>query len=404
MFLGVSDRVKPLLTAVTEFIAAEIEPREAAYFGEVDKGDRWVYSPLMTEMLEGLKNKARERGLWNFFLAEEDQGPGLTNVEYAHLAEAMGWSPLAPEVFNCSAPDTGNMEILARFGTSEQKTRWLAPLLAGEIRSAFAMTEPDVASSDAGNISARAVAEGDVWVIDGEKTYITGAGDPRCKVLICMLLTNPENPKYQRHSQILVPMDTPGLSIVRPMCVFGADDAPHGHMHLRFENVRVPRSNVILGAGRGFEVAQNRLGPGRIHHCMRSIGAAEKALQLLCRRSLAREAFGKPLADLGGNLDAIADARIEIEMSRLLTLKAAWLMDTSGTKAARGAISQIKVVAPNVALKIIDRAIQIHGAAGLSQDFPLAAMWAAQRALRLADGPDEVHRRVVGRLELKKYH
>jgi len=316
----------------------------------------------------------------------------------------MGWSALAPEVFNCSGPDTGNMEILARFGTPDQKERWLKPLLAGEIRSAFAMTEPDVASSDAGNIHSRAVLDGREWVIDGEKTYISGAGDPRCKVLICMLLTDPDNPKYRRHSQILVPMDAPGLTRVRPMCVFGSDDAPHGHLHLRFEGVRVPAENVLLGRGRGFEIAQDRLGPGRIHHCMRAIGTAEKALQLMCLRSLERNAFGKPLADLGGNLDVIADARIEIDMARLLTLKAAWLMDTEGKKAARGAISQIKVVAPNMALRVIDRAIQIHGAAGLSQDFPLAAMWAGQRALRLADGPDEVHRRVVGRLELDRYH
>jgi acyl-CoA dehydrogenase len=292
---------------------------------------------------------------------------------------------------------------LERYGSEAQKKQWLEPLLAGEIRSAFAMTEPGVASSDATNIATRAVLDGDEWVISGEKFYISGAGDVRCKIMICMVVTDPDAPKHNRQSQILVPMDAEGVEVVRPMQVFGRDDAPHGHMHIKFHNVRVPENNLILGRGRGFEISQGRLGPGRIHHCMRSIGAAEKALDLMCKRAVSREAFGKPLAELGGNYDIIADSRIEIEMCRLLTFKTAWLMDTIGNKAARDAISQIKVAVPNMALKVIDRAIQMHGAAGISQDFPLAALWTSQRTLRLADGPDEVHRRVIARKELAKY-
>jgi acyl-CoA dehydrogenase len=316
----------------------------------------------------------------------------------------MGRSRLASEAFNCSAPDTGNMEVLERYGSEEQKEQWLKPLLAGEIRSAFAMTEPGVASSDATNICCAAVLDGDEWVISGEKFYISGAGDARCKILITMVVTDPNAPKHNRQSQILVPMDAEGVEVVRPMEVFGGDGAPHGHMHIKFHNVRVPESNIILGRGRGFEISQGRLGPGRIHHCMRSIGAAEKALDLMCKRAVSREAFGRPLAELGANYDIIADCRIEIEMCRLLTFKAAWLMDTIGNKAARSAISQIKVAVPNMALRVIDHAIQLHGAAGVSQDFPLAELWTSQRTLRLADGPDAVHRRVIARKELAKYN
>jgi len=401
--LGISERVQPVLDEVKRFISEKVLPVEDEYFAEVAVGDRWQLTARQREIIDGLKGAAKAKGLWNFFLPKSQNGPGFTNVEYAHLAEAMGWSHLAPECFNCSAPDTGNMEVLERYSTPEQKARWLKPLLAGEIRSAFAMTEPDVASSDANNIAASAVLEDGHWVINGEKTYISGAGDPRCAVMIAMVLTDPDGSKHQRHSQILVPMDTPGVEIVRPMHVFGADDAPHGHMHLRFTDVRVPEDHCILGRGRGFEIAQGRLGPGRIHHCMRSIGAAEKALALMCDRALTREAFGRKLADLGGNIDVIADSRIEIEQARLLTLQAAYMMDVAGNREARAHISMIKVAAPNVALRVIDRAIQIHGAAGISQDFPLAMMWTAQRTLRFADGPDEVHRRVVGRIELRKH-
>jgi acyl-CoA dehydrogenase len=353
--------------------------------------------------LDGLKEEAKSRGLWNFFLPESQGGAGISNLEYAHFAEIMGRSRLASEAMNCSAPDTGNMEVLERYGSEEQKKMWLEPLLAGQIRSAFAMTEPAVASSDATNIATSAVLDGDEWVISGEKFYISGAGDARCKVMITMVVTDPGAPKHSRQSQILVPMDTEGVEVVRGMEVFGRDDAPHGHMHIKFHNVRVPEKNIILGRGRGFEISQGRLGPGRIHHCMRSIGAAEKALELMCKRAVSREAFGKTLSELGGNYDVIADSRIEIEMCRLLTFKTAYLMDTIGNKAARDAISQIKVAVPNMALRVIDRAIQMHGAAGIGQDFPLATLWTSQRTLRLADGPDEVHRRVVARKELSAY-
>lgn len=403
MDLGVSDKVAPILARVTAFIAEEIAPVEAEYWEEVDREDRWVFTERQTEILETLKAKARAEGLWNFFLTEGEHGSGLTTVEYAHLAEQMGASALAPEVFNCAAPDTGNMEVLEKYGSEAQKEEWLKPLLAGEIRSAYAMTEPGVASSDATNICTNAVLDGDEWVINGEKHWISGAGDPRCKIMIVMVKTDPDAPKHKQQSQILVPMSTPGVEIIRPMQVFGQDDAPHGHMHLRYNNVRVPKDNVILGAGRGFEISQGRLGPGRIHHCMRALGAAERALKLLCERATTRVAFGKPLARLGGNIDVVANARISIEQARLLTLKTAWMMDNVDPKEARVWISMIKTAVPNVTLKIIDDAIQMHGGLGVSQDTPLAAMYAGQRTLRLADGPDEVHRMVVGRNEFKKY-
>lgn len=403
MDLGLSEEMVEIKGKILDFVENKVEPIEGEYHEQVDVGDRWSHTPRQDEILNGLKDVARDMGLWNFFLPESQGGAGISNLEYAHLAEIMGRSRLASEAFNCSAPDTGNMEVLERYGSEEQKKQWLEPLLAGEIRSAFAMTEPGVASSDATNISTSAVLDGDEWVISGEKFYISGAGDARCKIMIVMVVTDPDAPKHNRQSQILVPMDAKGVEVVRPMHVFGKDDAPHGHMHIKFHNVRVPESNIILGRGRGFEISQGRLGPGRIHHCMRSIGAAEKALTLMCERATSREAFGKPLAELGGNYDVIADSRIEIDMCRLLVLRAAWLMDTIGNKAARDAISQIKVAVPNMALRVIDRAIQMHGAAGIGQDFPLAALWTSQRTLRLADGPDEVHRRVIARKELAKY-
>lgn len=403
MNLGLSEEMVEIREKIRDFVENKVEPVEAEYYTEVGVDDRWSHTARQDEILNELKDAARAMGMWNFFLPKSQGGAGISNLEYAHLAEIMGRSRLASEAMNCSAPDTGNMEVLERYGSEEQKKEWLEPLLAGEIRSAFAMTEPGVASSDATNISTSAVLDGDEWVISGEKFYISGAGDARCKIMICMVVTDPDAPKHNRQSQILVPMDAEGVEVVRPMTVFGKDDAPHGHMHIKFHNVRVPESNIILGRGRGFEISQGRLGPGRIHHCMRSIGAAEKALDLMCTRAMSREAFGKPLAELGGNYDIIADSRIEIEMCRLLVLKAAWLMDTIGNKAARDAISQIKVAVPNMALRVIDRAIQMHGAAGVSQDFPLASLWTSQRTLRLADGPDEVHRRVIARKELARY-
>lgn len=403
MDLELSEKLVEVREKIRTFVEEKVAPVEVEYHNEVSVGDRWSHTPRQDEIMESLKAEARRLGMWNFFLPESQGGAGISNLDYAHLAEIMGRSRLASEAFNCSAPDTGNMEVLERYGSEEQKKEWLVPLLAGEIRSAFAMTEPGVASSDATNISTSAVLDGDEWVISGEKFYISGAGDTRCKIMIVMVVTDPDAPKHTRQSQILVPMDAEGVEVIRPMHVFGRDDAPHGHMHIKYHNVRVPQSNIILGRGRGFEIAQGRLGPGRIHHCMRSIGAAEKALDLMCKRAVSRDAFGKPLAELGGNYDIIADSRIEIEMCRLLTYKAAWLMDTIGNKAARDAISQIKVAVPNMALRVIDRAIQMHGAAGVSQDFPLAALWTGQRTLRLADGPDEVHRRVIARKELAKY-
>jgi len=403
MDLGISDKVAPILAEVKHFIDTEILPLEHEYHQEVEKGDRWAFTERQTEIMETLKAKAKQKNLWNFFLTHFEGGHGLNTVEYAYIAEETGRSQLAPEVFNCAAPDTGNMEVLARFCNEEQKERWLKPLLAGEIRSAYVMTEPGVASSDATNLAMSCVEAGDEWVLNGEKIWISGAGDPRCKILIVMCNTNPGGPRHSQHSQVLVPSDTPGIQVLRPMTIFGKDDAPHGHMHMRFTDVRVPKENMILGQGRGFEVAQGRLGPGRIHHCMRSLGLAEAALKLLCERALSREAFGRPLAKLGGNIDIIADARIQIEMTRLLCLKAAWLMDNVGTDAAQPYISMIKVAAPNMALKIIDEAMQMYGGLGLSQDTPLAVWYGAMRTLRFADGPDAVHRMVIGRRELRQY-
>jgi len=403
MDLGISDKVKPILEEVRHFIDTEILPLEHEFHEEISKGDRWTFTDRQTEILEGLKTKAKAKNLWNFFLTHFEGGHGLNTVEYAYIAQETGRSHLAPEVFNCAAPDTGNMEVLARFCTEEQKETWLKPLLAGEIRSAYAMTEPDVASSDATNIAMSCVADGDEWVLNGEKIWISGAGDPRCKIMIVMVNTNPNGPRHAKHSQVLVPFDTPGVKNLRPMEIYNVDDAPHGHMHMRFTDVRVPKENLILGEGRGFEVAQGRLGPGRIHHCMRSLGLAEAALKLMCERSLTREAFGRPLAKLGGNVDIIAQARIEIEMTRLLCLKAAWLMDHEGTDAAQPFISMVKVAAPTMALKIIDEAMQMYGGIGLSQDTPLATWYGAQRTLRFADGPDAVHRMVIARRELSQY-
>jgi len=399
MDLGISERVKPLRNDILEFIDKNIVPNERVFTEQINAGDRWQPTAIMEE----LKVKAKRKGLWNFFLPHSERGGGLNNLDYSHLAEIMGMYPMSSEVFNCAAPDTGNMEVIERYGTEEQKERWLTPLLNGEIRSAFCMTEPLVASSDATNISLEARLDGDEWVLNGQKWWSSGIGDPRCKILIVMCVTEPDAPRHSRQSQILVPRDTKGIEIIKMQTVFGYDDAPHGHGHVRFTNVRVPKENILLGSGRGFEIAQGRLGPGRIHHCMRSIGVAERALELMCRRSVSRVAFGKPLAELGGNLDKIADARINIEMARLLTLKAAWMMDTVGNKVARSEIAQIKVAVPNIALKVIDDAIQIHGGAGVSQVFPLARMYAGMRTLRLADGPDEVHRRAVAKMELGKY-
>lgn len=403
MNLGMSDRVRPLVEAVRIFVDEEVKPVEQAFFAEVDKGDRWTLTDRQKDILDTLKSSARKQGLWNFWLTDSDRGYGLSTVEYAYLAEETGRAHLAAEAFNCSAPDTGNMEVLERYGSPAQKSQWLEPLLNGQIRSAFAMTEPEVASSDATNISTTAVLQDGEWVINGEKSYISGAGDERCKILIVMALTNPENPRHQQHSQILVPMDTAGVKVTRALNVFSMDDAPHGHMQMTFKDVRVPEDNIILGRGRGFEISQGRLGPGRVHHCMRAIGSAEKALELMCRRSISRTAFGRPLAKLGGNYDVIANARMNIDMARLLTLQTAWVIDNKSSTEAHWWISKIKNVVPNVTLKVIDDAIQMHGAFGLSQDFPLAAMYMAARTLRLADGPDEVHRMVVARGELRPY-
>ena len=403
MDLDIPERLLPVRDKIDDFVRSRIDPLTQEYYDQIDVGDRWELTDRQLEILGGLKDQAREAGLWNFFLPESQGGAGVSNLEYAHLAEVMARNPIASEVFNCAAPDTGNMEVLERYGSEQQKKEWLEPLLDGKIRSAFAMTEPHVASSDATNISTGAVLDGDEWVINGEKHYISGAGDPRCKVMITMVVTNPDAPRHLRQSQILVPLPYPGVDVIRPMYVFGKDDAPHGHMHIKFTDVRVPKENIILGEGRGFEISQGRLGPGRIHHCMRSIGVAERALELLCRRALSRTAFGKPLAELGGNYDVIANSRIELDMCRLAVLRAAYMMDTVGNKEARKYISAIKVAVPNMTLSVIDRAIQIHGALGVSQDTPLAAMWTSQRTLRLADGPDEVHRRVIAREELKQY-
>ncbi|GGH34445.1 acyl-CoA dehydrogenase [Cribrihabitans marinus] len=404
MTFGLRDETRALLDRVRAMIRDEIMPLEDDYQAEIGKGDRWQYTERQAEILEGLKAKARAEGLWNFWLTDSAQGLGLTTVEYAHFAEEMGKTPLGAEVFNCSAPDTGNMEVFERYGTDAMKAQWLAPLLEGRIRSAYLMTEPDVASSDATNIAMSCARDGDDYVLNGEKWWASGAGDPRCKVYIVMVRTGGDDqPKHKRQSMIVVPADSPGIEVLRPMQVYGHDDAPHGHMHIRFTDVRVPAENILLGEGRGFEIAQGRLGPGRIHHCMRAIGQAEIALERMCKRSLAREAFGKPLAQLGANYDIIAECRMEIEMARLLCLKAAWYMDQGDARAAAPWIHQIKVVAPRVALKVIDEAVQMFGGQGISQDTPLAAAWTHVRTLRLADGPDAVHRRQVARVELRKH-
>ncbi|MCV3272924.1 acyl-CoA dehydrogenase family protein [Roseobacter sinensis] len=404
MDFGMRDETRDLLERVAVMIREEVMPLEAAYHAEIGQGDRWAYTDRQAEILEGLKAKAKAAGLWNFWLTDSEKGFGLSTVEYAYFAEEMGRTPLGAEVFNCSAPDTGNMEVFERYGTPAMKDRWLAPLLEGEIRSAYLMTEPEVASSDATNIAMSCVREGDEYILTGEKYWASGAGDPRCKVYIVMVKTGGDDlPKHKRHSMIVVDAASPGIEILRPMMVFGHDDAPHGHMHIRFTDVRVPAENMLLGQGRGFEIAQGRLGPGRIHHCMRSVGQAEAALELLCQRSLRKEAFGKPLAQLGANFDIIAECRMEIEMARLLCLKAAWMMDQGDARAAAPWISQIKVVAPRMALKVLDEAMQMHGGQGISQDTPLAMAWTWQRALRFADGPDAVHRRQVARAELRKH-
>jgi acyl-CoA dehydrogenase len=394
-----SPKVAALREQVSAFMEQYVYPNEAEYFAALDKGSsRWTVPPVIEE----LKSKARDAGLWTLFLPDSKHGHGLTNLEYAPLAEIMGASRIAPEVFNCAAPDTGNMEVLTRYGSDEQKKRWLEPLLQGEIRSAFAMTEPDVASSDATSIKSTITRSGGDYVLDGRKWWTSGAMDPRCKIIIFMGRSNPDAAKHSRQSMVLVPMDTPGIRILRPLTVYGYDDAPHGHADMLFENVRVPATNLILGEGRGFEIAQGRLGPGRIHHCMRLIGVAERALASLCRRAAERVAFGRALADQGVVREAIANSRIEIDQARLLTLKAADMMDKHGNKAARTEIAMIKVVAPSMALRVIDRAVQVHGGAGVSDDFGLAAAWAGARTLRLADGPDEVHRVSIAKQELAK--
>ena len=392
-------RTEALRQRLLAFMDEVIYPNEEVYAAQVDAAaNRWDSPPIM----EALKTQARTAGLWNLFLPDSELGAGLTNLEYAPLCEIMGRSPIAPEACNCSAPDTGNMEVLVRYGTEAQRRRWLMPLLEGTVRSAYAMTEPDVASSDATNICARIEHDGDHYVVNGRKWWASGAGDTRCAILILMGKTAPEATKHLQQSMILVPIDTPGVTLVRPLTVFGYDHAPHGHFEITFENARVPRENLLLGEGRGFEIAQGRLGPGRIHHCMRLIGLAERSLEAMCARAKSRIAFGRPLADQGVVMEAIANSRIEIEQARLLTLKAAHLMDTVGNKVARAEIAMIKVVAPNMALEVIDRAIQLHGGAGICEDFGLSAAWAHARTLRLADGPDEVHRLAVARLELKK--
>ncbi len=398
MDFSFSAKAKGYSERLTAFMADHVHPAEADYARQLKTGARpWTVPPVMA----ALKAKAKAEGLWNLFLPDAEFGPGLSNADYAPLAEITGRSLIAPEIFNCNAPDTGNMEVLVKYGSPAQKDRWLYPLLDGTIRSAFCMTEPEVASSDATNMRATAVVRGDRVVLNGRKWWSTGLGHPDCRVLIFMGLTDPEAPKHARHSMVLVPIDTPGVTIERMLPVFGALDEPYGHGEVSFTDVEVPVENIIAGPGRGFEIAQGRLGPGRIHHCMRAIGAAERALELLCRRALTRVAFGKPLAALGGNVDVIANARVAIEQARLLTLKAAWLMDTVGVKAAMSEISQIKVVAPSVAQSVIDAAIQIHGGAGVCDDWGLTGLYAYARVLRIADGPDEVHRALIAKLELK---
>ena len=402
--LRMSEKATPLYEHVKRFVRETVAPMSEKFhaLGE-GRADRWSYVPGQLEMLEEAKDQAKKEGLWNFFLPDAETGEGLSNLDYAYIAVELGKAPMASEVMNCSAPDTGNMEVLERVGTPEQKERWLKPLLNGEIRSAFAMTEPDLASSDAKNIGMRAVLENGEWVINGEKYYISGAGDPRCKIMITMVKTSPDAPPSRQQSQILVPMDTPGVEVLGPMHVFGEDDAPHGHMHIRFTNVRVPESNMLLGEGRGFEISQMRLGPGRIHHCMRSIGQAERALDLMVRRGLSREAFGRKIAWLGGNVEIISRARIDIEAMRLMVLKAAKAMDVLGNREARVWVHMVKAMVPERVCQIIDQAIQMHGATGVSQWTPLSRMYTGQRTLRIADGPDEVHHLVVGRHEIRQY-
>ena len=392
-----SNKVKDLQDKLTNFMNEHVYKNEAVYKEEVEKGGRWCVPKVMEDM----KSKAKAQGLWNLFLPESDLGAGLTNTEYAPLCEIMGRSPIGAEVFNCSAPDTGNMEVLVRYGTKEQQNQWLTPLLNGEIRSAFAMTEPDVASSDASNIQARIDRKGDEYVINARKWWTSGAMDPRCKIMIFMGKTDPNADKYKQQSMILVPIDAPGVKVLRHLPVFGYDHAPHGHAEVDFKDVKVPVSNILLGEGRGFEIAQGRLGPGRIHHCMRLIGQAERALELMVKRAKSRVAFGKSISEQGVVMHAIAESRAEIEQARLLVLKTAHMMDTVGNKIARKEISMIKVVAPNMATKIIDRAIQVHGGGGVSSDFPLSYAYGHARTLRLADGPDEVHRMSVAKLEMR---
>ena len=402
--LAMSAEAQPLMDAVTKHIADNVEPITEEFQAlEKEKTDRWSWHPRQLELLDGAKQKAKDSGLWNFFLPDSEIGDGLTNLDYAYIASELGKYPLASETLNCSAPDTGNMEVLERVGTPEQKEQWLKPLLNGDIRSAYAMTEPNLPSSDDKNISTSAVLDGDDWVINGEKFYISGAGDPRCKIMIVMVKTDPNAAPSRQQSQILVPKDTPGVEILEGMQVFGADHAPRGHMHIRFNNVRVPKENILLGEGRGFEISQVRLGPGRIHHCMRSIGKAEKALELMVKRSATRVAFGKPIAKLGKNLELIARARIEIDAMKLMVLQAAKAMDVLGNKEARVYVSAVKAMVPEKVCLIIDQAIQMHGATGISQWSPLAGMYADMRHLRFADGPDEVHHMVVGRAEIQKY-
>ena len=400
MDFALSDRVVELKARLEAFMAEHIYPNERAYAAEVDSGDRWQ----PTKIMEELKARAREAGLWNLFLPDSDRGPGLTNLEYAPLCEVMGRSPIASEAFNCSAPDTGNMELLERYATEAQKKAWLEPLLAGEIRSTFAMTEPGVASSDATNLEARIERDGDHYVVNGLKWWASGAADPRCKIFIFMGKSDPDAARHKQHSMVLIPIEAPGVKVIRPLTIFGYDDAPHGHCEVSFEDVRVPADNMILGEGRGFEIAQGRLGPGRIHHCMRAVGQAERALEMMCKRARSRTAFGKPLAEQGVVRQQIADSRMEIDQSRALTLNAAWRMDTVGNKEARAEIAMIKVVVPNMLQQVIDRAIQVHGAAGVSGDFELAYSYARGRILRIVDGPDEVHREAVAKIELRKYN
>jgi acyl-CoA dehydrogenase len=401
---AMSAKALPLYNAVKKFIAEEVEPMAAKFYalGE-NRDDRWQYAPGQLELLEGVKSKAKAQGLWNFFLPNAETGEGLSNLDYAYIAVELGKSPLASESLNCSAPDTGNMEVLERVGTPAQKEKWLKPLLNGEIRSAYVMTEPDVASSDAKNLQCRAELDGDEWVITGDKYYASGAGDPRCKIYILMGKTDGDAPRHSQQSMILVPADTKGVTVVRPLSVFGYDDAPHGHCEVKFENVRVPVSNILLGEGRGFEIAQGRLGPGRIHHCMRAIGTAERALELMCRRIDSRVAFGKKVSEQGVWRERIAESRIMIDSARLLVLKAAYMMDTVGNKVAKSEIAMIKVLAPVMAQQIIDWSIQAHGGGGVSDDFAVAQLWAHNRTLRIADGPDEVHRNAIAKIELSKY-